>query len=70
MVFEVYYGTGIKFPEWRCIACGNVVDAYILVNRLRQARPNKRFRLQGKLKLWMASQGPKQDSPKEDLLVA
>jgi hypothetical protein len=70
MVFEVYYGTGVKFPEWRCVVCGNVVDAYILANRLRQTRPNKRFRLQSKLRFWMASQSQNRSPRDEPLLVA
>lgn len=69
LVFEVYYGPGVKFPEWRCIVCGSVLDASILANRLHHTRPGKRLLFQSQVKLWMDSQGQNRSSVKAVLPV-
>jgi hypothetical protein len=33
MVFEKFYGIGEHFSGWRCVACGEIIDRIILVNR-------------------------------------
>jgi hypothetical protein len=35
MVHEKFYGTEEPFWGWRCIYCGEVIDAMILENRSR-----------------------------------
>jgi hypothetical protein len=67
MVFEVYYGPGTKFSEWRCVVCGNVIDAYILANRLRQSSARKRPMLESQLRGWMVSQEPNRIPLPEEL---
>jgi hypothetical protein len=33
MVFEKYFGIGESFWGWRCVSCGEIIDAVIQKNR-------------------------------------